>query len=76
MSCLLSLLKSPQGRERLVIFASQPYRHGHGGLRSKERFRTPASLPFRSLGYRMYGTTCSTYGFVFFFPKMLFQLFL
>src|SRR5262245_9241350 len=26
----LSLLKSPQGREKLVIFAGQPYRPGHG----------------------------------------------
>jgi hypothetical protein len=26
----LSLLKSPQSRERLEIFAGRPYRHGHG----------------------------------------------
>jgi hypothetical protein len=27
---MVSLLKSPQGRERLEIFAGRPYRHGHG----------------------------------------------
>ncbi len=36
----------------------------------------PRVSSIRSLGYRMYGATCSSYGFVFFFPKMLFQLFL
>src|SRR5215475_12884522 len=28
---VLSLLKSPQGSERLVIFAGGSYRHGYGG---------------------------------------------
>jgi hypothetical protein len=44
---LLSLLKSPQGRERLVIFAGQPYRRGHGvdSLRRCFALRLPFSQP-------------------------------
>jgi gluconolactonase len=43
----LSLLKSPQGRERLVIFAGQPYRRGHGvdSLRRCFALRLPFSQP-------------------------------
>ena len=44
---LVSLLKSPQGRERLVIFAGQPYRRGHGvdSLRRCFALRLPFSQP-------------------------------
>src|SRR5262249_53836017 len=43
----VSLLKSPQGRERLVIFAGQPYRRGHGvdSLRRCFALRFPFSQP-------------------------------
>jgi len=43
----VSLLKSPQGRERLVIFVGQPYRRGHGvdSVRRCFALRFPFSQP-------------------------------
>ena len=44
---VVNLLKSPQSRERLVIFAGQPYRRGHGvdSLRRCFALRLPFSQP-------------------------------
>ena len=52
-TCCLSLLKSPQGWERLVIFADQPYRHDMVTILSAVvsifafRFRSRASLELK-----------------------------
>src|SRR5262249_29350728 len=54
----LSLLKSPQGRERLVIFAGQPYRLVMGSILSAVvslfafRFRSRASLAIELIAVR------------------------
>ena len=68
--------KSPQGRERLVIFTSRPYRHGHGGdslcrcidlrfpFSQPRRARTQACRSSASVGCSAPTTPRSTSAFI------------